>query len=487
MVRNLFHLSAISLIVITLLLRFDLIFTYSHDTGYGGFMLHCIYGIQSLMQNGQLYFHPEQVPYALIQYTPIYYYVCVGLAHLFHVLPTDVFELIVLSKILCLCCNFLSAYIFSLWLKNHFKVPKLISWVGGGLTLLFLTSHFYTRVDSLFLLFWISTIYCLFKYIHQPSVILLWIMATISVLNFFVKQNALSTIGFVVLCLYLLGSKKMAFYFLLQTSLLGIVCLAFMMLNENLYFFYLNIFKGLKNGTNLDFISFLKRNTLFWLFFLAFCFEIVRRFRQQKLFRSPIEWAIVFFGIEAGFSFFKVGSSVNYLVPVELLIFGLFIGNVWGANAIQKGVKTFHFWAIVFIILSAFYENTMLLYQDLQFKKLYFDNYFSQKELANYLEKQLENEESKKVLFLDHHNYLSNFLIKRIVFPTLSPTYQCYAADPKLFDYRSFENQLKRGDIKFVVAPSTQPPPFVFLGYNLTSYVEDKKMGRYNVYKLQKQ
>lgn len=447
-------------------------------------MLHCIYGIQSLMQSGQLYFHPENAPYALIQYTPLYYYICVGLAHIFHVLPTDVFEIIVLAKIFCIFCNFLSAYIFSWWLKDYFKVPKLISWIGGGLTLLFLTSHFYTRVDSLFLLFWISTIYCLFKYVDQPSVILLWIIATISVLNFFIKQNSLSTIAFVILCLYSLGSRKTAFYFLLKIAMIGILCLSLMLLKENIYFFYLNIFKGIKNGVNLDFVSFLKKNTLFWLFLLAFCYEAIRRFRQGDSFRSPIEWAIVFFSLEAGFSLFKVGSSVNYLVPVELLIFGLFIGNLWGANAIKKETKTVYFWAIVFIIVSAFYENTMLLYQDLQFKKLYRDNYFSQKELANYLEMQLKKEGNKKVLFLDHHNYLTNFLMNKIVFPTLSPTYQCYHANPTLFNYSSFENQLKRGEIAYIVAPSSESPPFIFLGYKLAPYIEDKKMGRYNVYKF---
>lgn len=485
--KKTFFLISILVICITLFLRVDLAFSYLHDTGYGGFMLYCIYGIQTMIQNGVLYLNPEESNYAVIQYSPLFYYISTGLAFVFQIKATEVYKIMVMTRIFCLLCNILGAYFFSLWLKDYFKVHKSVFWIGGGLSLIFLTSHFYTRVDSLFLLLWVVSMYCFFRYIDKPRSIWLWVLAALCTLNFFAKQNALSSVGFFTIALFFLKDWKTTLSFIVKMSIFGILYLALLLINEDSTFLYMNVFKGIKNGVSLEFLPVIKKNTLFWSSILFFGFYTFKKFKQSGLINSPIIWAVIFFIIETAFSLFKIGSSANYLVPVELLILGLLIGSIWSRQPSFKSEKIYYIWILIVVVLFAFYENTVLLYDDLNYKKLAQENYQSQKELAGYLENQLTSEPSKKVLFLDQHNYLNNFLLKQAVFPTLSVTYQCYASDPSLFSYRKFEEQLSHGEIGYIVAHSDPRPSFVFLGYELKQFAELKSMGRYTIYKFQNQ
>lgn len=483
--KKIFLLLSVLAIMITLYLRIDLVFSYLHDTGYGGFMLYCIYGLQSMMQNGFLYLNPEQSNFAIIQYSPLFYYICTGFAAVFQIEATEIYKLMVMARIFCLSCNMLGAYFFFLWLHNYFNVPRTIARIGGGLTLILLTSHFYTRVDSLFLLLWIISIYYFFQYISEPRPIQLWLTAAFCALNFFAKQNALSSIGFFVIAIYFVKGWKPALDFTLKTSVFGILYLALLLLNEDISFFYMNAFKGIKNGIGVEFWAFIKTNTLLWSSLLFFVIYTFNKFSQIKSPNYLILWTVIFFLFEAAFTLFKIGSSVNYLVPAELLILGLLFGSIWDAKKTFTSNRIYSMWALVLTVLFAFYENTMPLYNDLGYKQSARENYESQKELAGYLKNQLKSAPTEKVLFLDLHNYLNNFLPDQTVFATLCATYQCYETDPSLFNYTKFKDLLSHGKIGYIVAQSDQRPPFVFLGIDLKPFIEQKKMGRYTIYKFQ--
>lgn len=59
-------------------MRIDLLHVYYVD--FGGLDPNVVYGTQRLLLGEPLYQNPEQSPYAIIQYMPIYYHLCAWLA-----------------------------------------------------------------------------------------------------------------------------------------------------------------------------------------------------------------------------------------------------------------------------------------------------------------------------------------------------------------------------------------------------------------------
>ena len=98
----------VSLMLLNLILA--LIVTFSYNTDVRGVEPNVIYTIQSIhLNNSNLYTDPEQIPYAITQYMPLYYIVCDKVISFLRLSAgRDVY-------LIYMTCRFLSFFV-SLWL-----------------------------------------------------------------------------------------------------------------------------------------------------------------------------------------------------------------------------------------------------------------------------------------------------------------------------------------------------------------------------------
>ena len=88
---------------IYLIYRIVLIFYPQPDAG--GVENNVIWFIQRLLDGRHLYTDPESPPYAVAQYTPLYYYITAGIGKIIGISPEDVLSVFRLSRTVSLICN----------------------------------------------------------------------------------------------------------------------------------------------------------------------------------------------------------------------------------------------------------------------------------------------------------------------------------------------------------------------------------------------
>ena len=84
------------LFTINLILRLVLLGYYNNN--FGGIEPNVIYGIQRLLLGQPLYQSPESGTFAIMQYTPLWYYLCSLLARLFNIDYINVQGIYIVSR-----------------------------------------------------------------------------------------------------------------------------------------------------------------------------------------------------------------------------------------------------------------------------------------------------------------------------------------------------------------------------------------------------
>ncbi|OUR93401.1 hypothetical protein A9Q87_05510 [Flavobacteriales bacterium 34_180_T64] len=79
---------------------------------------------QILVDNSLLYQNPAKLPYAITQYTPLYYIICDLILTLFDVNEFDVFNIRMISKLVSLVFLVASVFNINRIFRVHFKLPK---------------------------------------------------------------------------------------------------------------------------------------------------------------------------------------------------------------------------------------------------------------------------------------------------------------------------------------------------------------------------
>ena len=114
---------------------------------------------------------------------------------------------------------------------------------------------------------------------------------------------------------------------------------------------------------------------------------------------------------------------------------------------------------------------------------LYAHQYFTEREVANFLvnEKKLVDKEWVYVCDADNYQgvYLKHFLFKNILLPFTDVVY--LADKNKTFDFQNFENMVNENKIRFVVAKRGDIPKNV-LGYEFPDLKKIKTIDKYDIY-----
>ncbi len=436
-----------------------------YDINLGGIEPNVIYGIQRILLGQPLYQDPSSGAYAIIQYTPLYYYFVAGVGKLVnsdsHKLGLDVHAVYTLARVIALIFNLLTVAVVALIIRT-WRFSWIYCIAMAMPVMIFLTNHYYTRGDCMHLFLFTLAIYCYILYSQKSKLAYVILSSLFAAACFMTKQSGILCIGIVGFCLLFVERK------FLVAVMYGILTLAFgwalakMCIQNDWLAFYQNAYLGLKNGIDLSF--------LYTIFISQFFLEIVPcyllgglivylgiRRDTDKTFKI-MAWGVLLSWWFAVITGLKIGSSNNYFI--EFLLF-VIIALAWFLQHVPedkilfrlKGRKmSYRTYALVaFIILIS--SKTMGLFSGVFVEKGYkndYQEYAKEMELYKYFREQLHIQTGDRIYFTERR-FLDNVFAEYTIVPVKDVTTQVYLSSSTTFDFKSFEAGMNSGMIKYIV------------------------------------
>ena len=449
----------IVLFLITLFLR--IVFTVCFDSDYGGIEQNVIYGIQRIIMGQPLYQDPATGTYAVMQYTPLYYYFTSGIAKFSGIYATDVQSIYTLCRIIALTFNLLTVVTVALIIRS-WRFSRSCSLVFAMPVLMLLTSHYYTRGDSMHLFLFIAAMYSYILYNKNGGLWHILLAALFSAGCIMVKQNGILVIGIIGFCLLFADRKYLsAIFYSLCTSCFTCF-LAEACIRGNWHAFYQNTYLGLKNGMDISF--------LYRIFTSQFFFDMVPCYIlggiivwlamkkiTDNIFRRIATGAALSF-LFAIITGLKIGSANNYFT--EFLVFVItalpyLLQSEQGAARLfrffDRTVTIYRFAYIAFFILITSKTAGFVTeaYNEINIKN-FKTEYNKEKELYEYFRKGLNIKNGEYIFFTDRL-FFDNIFIEHAIMPNKDVVEQVYAANHTTFDYSAFVAGMNTGMIKYIV------------------------------------
>lgn len=297
---------------------------FVHTLDLGGVEGNVVYGIQRLLLGLPLYTDPESPPFAVIQYTPLYYYLAAAVGLLTGVDAQEPQEVFVLGRVLCLLFN-LGTVWATYRMGVRFGTARPLAAFFALLVFALLTRHFLGRPDALYLLLFTLSMADLFRALApghttrgRLATAALWACAAV-----LTKQSGVLALGIIgASLLWLRRWRDLG----LTVGLCGSVLLtAFFLLGvryggEELY---RNIVIGVRNGLSLEIFQhvFLQRSyLLLGGLHLAGAVLAWHLLQATEAPRKALAIALVLSFLFALVTGLKSGSRLNYFLENFVLI-----------------------------------------------------------------------------------------------------------------------------------------------------------------------
>jgi hypothetical protein len=489
--NKLLKISLLLLFFIQIYNRINIVFLHHLDTVSND--NNIIYGVQRILSNENLYQNPNNAPFSIIQYTPFYYYIAAACANIFGIAHDEVQQLFIVCRSLNLVLNLLALAVF--WqITRLFRFDFLQKLLATTFVFSLLHVQYWARCDSLYLLFFVATIYASLVYFFEnktpkSTILLAFSVGILSAFAAFSKQN----LPFPLLIFGLFA--------LFQKRFLGIIYagLGFLITAFGLYFcftqyttwfiFYQNTVLGL--NSYLRFPGFLLRpyteSLPFWTFLssgIVFSWFFIQ---QQKQFSEKAVYLATALGTTAALTFFtifKAGSGPNYFNDfyVFWILAAVFYYNRKSKKLLKPHTISSAFWAtffgfiFVFVLFrsSSLFFNLKMANEPFQLKDD-IQTFENQQLTANYLKTKLKKEE---YVFTTKLDFFGNFLPKNTLFPQKDIVHT-----QSHYDFSLFQKTGNQGLIRFLVLTPQDTFPPVYLGLRLDNFRLDTVInGAYRVY-----
>lgn len=475
------------LFLVYFIYRIILIF-YQHPDA-GGVEGNIIYFIQRLLDGLPIYTNPERAPYAIAQYSPLYYYLVAGASKLIGLTSDDILSIYMVSRSISLFLNIIFIFIIYLTANRAFSVSKEKSISVAIAAFIFLEITSFSRPDSLNHVFFFLTLYVFMNGIKtgkpvKPTIIFTAMLAAVSV---YCKQT--SFLLPVIIGIWLLY-RKMIIELLLFSFFYLVLTMVFILpvyINGELGVFYSNVVQGINNGISLTWFRSVILSDYYFSFGLLFvptCIIVLYQLKKEtnELLRFSYFLMIVLF-VLLNIVSLKNGSNPGYFTEWWSLLFILlaYIGPqlTKAVSAIDKRIPA-GIILFVFIIKAIEIEwplrKMLTSISDSQsFKK--------DKEVADYILGKLPSD-SRHTVFTNFNtadSYLSNILNKQVVAPQMDIIgLSTYAY--KKFDYSDLIKSFKDGRIKWMLMRALGPQK-QFFDIDLNKFELDTTMNGFNIYK----
>jgi len=464
-----------------LLYRFLLLFTYNGEIG--GIDNNFIYGVIRAIRGLPLYPDPEQFPYSVNPYSPLYYTVCAALGKLFNLNPAEPHQIFILCRVVSLGCDLLSTFFVLNLVKKHSR-PEIAAPIA---TLFFLIlaylGYTFSRVDSLYLLFYILFVSQLLSDHSRKRMIML---ALLSALALFSKQTGIVIPVLALGWFWFRGEPKMIVPYLAVSTIflasIGGIYYSFpgfehltdhtiKAINNRLdpSWFYVFIFKRLADSI------------LLLLLYFPLLWSINRLLKKEKKVTRALAFLFITQTLFSLGTSLKWGSTLGYFN--ESFFLGLLILAWWVQ---EKSVDYFprvrgYILPLIWLFsIHTFLQGYLLFLQDQGGKKLIYEE---QKAIRDYLVPKLDN---RYVLDLGHQN--SNFFKTLMPGQLAVPNFDgldCCTLPDKTFDYENLKDDLSTGLIQYLIVPAGENYPSIW-GVSLQAFQKDTLIFGQQILRYQK-
>jgi hypothetical protein len=453
------------LFLFTLCLRLILLVYYNNNLG--GIEPNVIYGIQRILQGQSLYQDPENGSYAIMQYSPLWYHFIAMLARFSNIGYLEVQSLYQLCRATALCFGLLSVAIgfFVLRFQGFNKRTALTFSLP---LLLILTSHYYTRCDSLALFFFVSGFFAFLSFSDKEGFWNLLLAAILSGCCMMTKQSGLLLPGIITCCLIFKERKYLWAIFYGFLTLLSTLAIAALCIQGHWHEFYQNAFLGLKNGIGLFFLSDMLTSRYYLDFFPCY---FSAGFIIWLAFHKITGKTYRIFAIAIGLSFLfavvtglKKGSSNNYFT--EFLFFVLLatpfvLQDVAGEKVLFKvrklrmSIQRFVLTAFLILITSKTIGLFSVMYIDKSLKNNK-EEYMRDKALYGWFISSRQLKKGQTVYFTGR-GFNDNLFIDFSLMPTKDVVSQVFLADSQAINFALFVEGMNKGLVNYIVTDVEHP------------------------------
>lgn len=459
----------------------------------GGVEGNIIYFVQRLLDGQPPYTDPELPPYAIAQYSPLYYYIVAGISNLLDFSADDFLPLYMVSRSISLFLNLLFIAIVFLTARNIFNVPSHKSICAAVAAFIFFEITSFSRPDSLNHVFFLLTLYVFMEGLktgwqNKMTILITALLASVAL---FCKQT--SFILPFIIGSWLLYTKKIK-----EAVLFGLVYLLAVLffifpvyLSGDLEAFYKNIIQGINNGISFSWFRSVILGDFYFSFGLLFVSASLLVFYQLRKENGELQ-KFAFFMMTGLFILLnaiaiKNGSNPGYFTEWWSLLF-ILVAYSWPQLSKAASVIDIRIPAsiVVFVFLIKMVKLEFPLRTLLSAPKTSIgEQYKKEKEIARYITNQLSPTD-KYCVFTNYNtaeSYLSNILFRQAVAPQMD-IIGLAAYQYKKYDYSDLNAAFTDGRLKWMLMRTTGQQK-QFFDIKLDKFELDTTMNGFNIYKYQ--
>lgn len=426
-----------------------------------------IYFVQRILNGADLYTNPEEPPYSIAQYGPLYYYLVAGIAKVVGIEPDQVLELFMLNRIISLLLLLSISFSVFFIARKIFGSSLRRSRFVFAAVFIFLEISSFARADSLSnATFFLSLYLFLFseESIGRKRFYLLVLSGVIATIAVFAKQSAATLLIFCS-CVFIISKKYKSLLLYIAASLSTAALLLLVFLKTTpISIVFMNTVLGANNGINitvyLDYIvqEFLATQGLLWI--IAMVLVVHTLGKEKKNTYRIISFLIVGQFVFSAIAAMKDGSSTNYFTEWWVLVI-LGVGLCWEhfvrmASSIDKRLLYFLLIVVILTRVTTIIQPVYDIFSSTAYKKRE-QKFQTEQKIAGFIQK---HSDQKPFLVFNNlfspDSYLNNLLFREAVMPqtdiiVLATYYR------KVFDYSKFRNQINKGAIRYIVLDKTGP------------------------------
>ena len=445
------------------------------------------FALQRFLAGFPLYADPESPPYAITQYSPLYYYVTFAFGKLFQVDPDHVYRVYLLNRTCSFFFNLIYAAIVYITARHAFNLKARLS-LSIAIISLATLYPVNARPDSLYNCLFLLAFYVSFLFVkhrtEKKSNYLLPILCFLIVATVFAKQSGILIIAILLfLLLFVLNDFKRAAISFGYLSVL-IFLFSWIFSNHDWHSFYLNVIQGLNNGISMGWFH---EVILFDYFFTPWGLLInsVGLYASfQLLTDDDINKKVLGYGIIASFLFalftaLKYGSTKVYFIEFwALAMIGFFVMD---KKVILPNLIPLFIIPVIYLKIAVS-PHVVNIWQNRG--KLDFSGYRAEKEVSEFVKERLSTEDEGFVYFYGNisKHFIDNFLYEYTIQPSKSIV--IYSSYPlRVYDLSDYYKRVANKEVKYIISTQTKES-FKFAGANFPGYEAIDSINGFHIYQV---
>ncbi len=424
------------------------------------------YYIARLLKGMPLYMQPDQAPFNVVQYTPLYYYLCAGIGKIMRISPDNIHGIHILIRGVSLAINIISFRILYITLVQNFRVNHKWAFIFSFYSMI--TGYFLAvlqgRCDTLEFLFSALAIYFITKTFSVQHLHLYILAALSAVLAVFSKQSGIVAVGLVFAVMLCQKQWKSLLISLLATVVS--TGLLMWLSAESIQVFLANVVGGVRNP--LDFKWFYKAillNILQPAFIIAFGIMLTVKWLSQKtdIFKAFLLFAFAAYLGFACLTVLKIGSHLGYFVPALTMVFMMMAVDFSETDTSQQASQNRT--NVYLMLISSIFFGFVFMGSLVNYGSnwgTWKAEYANQQAIRKYFTDSLKIADNEYILVSrgGYDTYLKEILYDKtficqneIIFNCLLPT--------GVFNYEKLFETTRNGTLKYIVTAAGEKPDAV--------------------------